>query len=402
MLDVVMVGIGGYGNANLKPLLSDAIQIPFRIVGAVDPNPSRCNHLQQLQARNIPIFATLEEFFAQSRADLAILSTPIHLHAPQTRYAVTHGAHVLCEKPLCATTDQWRQMTQARDGANRHVAIGYQWSFSQAIQALKADILAGHFGQPRRMRTIVLWPRGEDYYSRNDWAGMKRNRRGDWVLDSPVNNACAHYLHNMLYLLGDRVDRSAVPTHVSAELYRAQAIDNYDTAALRCRTESGVEVLFIVSHSIAKACEPRFSLEFEKATIEYDGGADHSIVARFADGTVRNYGRPDGPSDQKIHATMDAILKGQPSLCGIEAASAHLRTMWAAQFSTPQIVEFPQDLRRFEGESGRRRTWVADLDTALHRCYDEWRLPAELGIAWAKPGVEVLVAETDERSTPPA
>ena len=129
------------------------------------------------------------------------------------------------------------------------VAIGYQWSFSPAIQRLKGDIAAGVFGAPKRLKTIVLWPRDETYYSRNRWAGKQRDEAGNPIFDSPVSNACAHYLHNMLYVLGDAVDRSAIPSRVSAELYRAHPIENYDTAALRCWTDRGVEILFIVSHA---------------------------------------------------------------------------------------------------------------------------------------------------------
>ncbi len=44
--------------------------------------------------------------------------------------------------------------------------------------------------------------------------------QGRLVLDSPVNNACSHYLHNMFYVLGDRLDRSDQPKWVTAELYR--------------------------------------------------------------------------------------------------------------------------------------------------------------------------------------
>jgi len=34
------------------------------------------------------------------------------------------------------------------------------------------------------------------------------------VLDSPVNNATAHYLHNMFYVLGHATDASAMPACV--------------------------------------------------------------------------------------------------------------------------------------------------------------------------------------------
>src|SRR5438552_251290 len=84
-----------------------------------------------------------------------------------------------------------------------------------------------HLCRRKRMRCMVLGPRDEAYYNRNRWAGALRDAHGNLVLDSPANNACAHYLHNMLYVLGDVIDRSDPPATVTAELYRAHAITNY-------------------------------------------------------------------------------------------------------------------------------------------------------------------------------
>jgi hypothetical protein len=53
------------------------------------------------------------------------------------------------------------------------------------------------------------------------------------IFDSPANNATAHFLHNMFYLLGATRETSAAPAVVQAELYRANAIENFDTAAIR-------------------------------------------------------------------------------------------------------------------------------------------------------------------------
>ena len=137
------------------------------------------------------MFRSLEEFYAtRSRRP----GRHLHAAAPARAAdlaALAHGSHVLCEKPLCVTPADATAMTRARDAAGRQVAIGYQWSFSAAIQRLKADILAGVLGRPKRMRCLVLWPRDETYYGRNRWAGAKRDAHGNLVLDRPVNNACA-------------------------------------------------------------------------------------------------------------------------------------------------------------------------------------------------------------------
>jgi len=197
---VVLVGIGGYGDFYLSALLAKGDAEGVEIVGAVDPEPERSRHLADLRRRGTPLHGSIEEFYAASSADLAIIASPIHYHCEQTCAALAHGSHVLCEKPLCATVQEARQMAGARDLAGGFVAVGYQWSFSEAIQAAKRDVGDGAFGRPVRLKTMALWPRDEVYYRRNSWAGLQRDAGGRWVLDSPVNNAVAHYLHNMFYI----------------------------------------------------------------------------------------------------------------------------------------------------------------------------------------------------------
>ena len=158
MIDIAVAGIGGFGVHNLKPLLGAPETADFRLVGAVDPHASHSPLLDELKRREIPLFDSLEDFYANGRADLVILSTPIHLHASQTMTALRHGSNVLCEKPLCATITEANQMAEAQQKAGKHVAIGYQASFSVAVQRVKADILAGRFGRPIRLKTIVHHP----------------------------------------------------------------------------------------------------------------------------------------------------------------------------------------------------------------------------------------------------
>ena len=223
-VSLALVGIGGYGNAYVNMILDGWSRRTYDLVAAIDPNPSACRRLDELKALGVPLHASLESFYESHRVDLVVLSTPIALHAPQTALACARGSHVLCEKPLCATIEDAVAMCDELDRLERQVAIGYQWSFSGAVQSLKADVLAGVFGRAKRLRTIVLWPRDEAYYGRNRWAGAQRDGHGNLVWDSPVNNACAHYLHNMLYVTVELIDRSAEQATVVAEMYRAHPI----------------------------------------------------------------------------------------------------------------------------------------------------------------------------------
>src|SRR5512143_1675716 len=248
-VSLVMVGVGGMGAAYLEALLARKDEDLFRITGAVDPQPNRCKQYVEMRAMGVPCFISLQDFYRNRKADLAVLSTPIQMHMPQTTYALAKGSHVLCEKPAAGAIQEVRAALEAERAAGRWVAVGYQWSFSPAVQALKTDIRSGLFGAPRRFKCLYLWPRDEGYYARNEWAGRLKDAEGAWVLDSPAQNAMAHDLHNMFYVLGKERDASARPVEVEAELYRANAIENFDTAAARVWTEEGVEILFFVSHA---------------------------------------------------------------------------------------------------------------------------------------------------------
>jgi len=252
-VSVALVGISGMGLYYLKTLLEEFPPGVLELRAAIDPFPERSELYPRIKKLGIPVFDSLQKFYESSQAaELVVISSPIHYHVPQSCMALRSGSYVLCEKPLGATVQEAERLIQTRDESRRWVMIGYQWSYSAAIQALKKDIFAGLFGKPVRLKTICLWPREEAYYKRSDWAGRKKDESGNWILDSPANNAMAHFLHNLFYVLGDRVDRSAKPVQVAAELYRAYPIENFDSIACRAHTEEGTELLFYASHALKR------------------------------------------------------------------------------------------------------------------------------------------------------
>lgn len=396
---LVMVGIGGMGAVYLKELLERKDEGLFRIAGAVDPMPNRCRQYVEMRAMGVPCFVSLEDFYRNRRADLAVLSTPIQMHMAQTETALAKGSHVLCEKPAAGTIQEVRRAIEAERASGRWVEVGYQWSFSPAVQGLKADVRSGLFGAPKRFKCLYLWPRDEGYYARNDWAGRKRDKEGAWILDSPVQNAMAHDLHNMLYVLGKETGSSARPAEVEAELYRANAIENFDTAALRVRTEEGVELLFVVSHASREDRGPVVRYEFERAVVRCDSRAS-GLWAELEGGERKDYGVPDAEPMNKLWGSIAGVREeGRRPLCGLEAAASQTLCVNGAQDSMPEVRDFPAEIVRTVAEEGSRRLAVATpgakrrvvegLDEALSACYEAWRLPSEMGVPWSAKGAVV-------------
>jgi predicted dehydrogenase len=332
-----------------------------------------------------------------------LIVTPIHLHAEQTLFALRQGAHVLCEKPLAGSLDDAMRVVEAHQTAKGFAAIGYQWSFSQAVQALKRDVIAGALGRPKRLKTLVFFPRPLSYFRRNDWAGKIRTGDGVGVFDSPVNNAAAHYLHNMFYVLGHATDASAMPACVQAELYRANAIDNYDTAAIRTTTRCGVEVLFYTTHACVERRGPKMRFEFEDAVVDYDGLGSGQFIARFEDGRAKSYGHPNLDRHEKIWQSIDAARTGAPVVCGVHAALAHALCVDAAQKSTPEIAEFPPRLRHLVKHDGDELVCIDRLAEQLADCYERAELPAEHAgpLPWARAATPVELPVFIDRGAAP-
>lgn len=384
-ITVALVGAGGYGQYYANELLHNH-QDRIQLVGVIDPYVERSPHIDELRTRQISLYPDLSDFFAASTAQLVCIASPIQLHAAQTILALEHGANVLCEKPLCATIQDARSMAQADEQSSGFAAIGYQWSFSAAIQALKADILNGGLGQPIRLKSRVYWPRPDAYYNRNRWAGRIKLDDGSWVLDSPAGNAAAHYLHNMLYVLGATRETSAAVKSIQAELYRVNPIENYDTGILRCMTEQGVEILFYTTHACQNTINPIFDYEFENAVVRFDQNTGENITAHFHDGHQKNYGNPFAQGMGKIWQCVESVQTGQPIACGIQAAIPHVLCINGAQESAA-IGDFPDALRRTAIRSSDTLTYVDGLEDLLTHSYEANLLPSESGQAgWTAGG----------------
>ncbi len=384
-VSVALVGISGMGLHYLNALLEEFPSGTIEIRGVVDPFPEKSERYSELKDRGIPIFPSLKEFYEGGRSpELVIISSPIHYHVPQSCEALQHGSHVLCEKPIGATIQEVERLILQRDAVHRWVMIGYQWSYSPAIQTLKKDFLDGKLGRPIRLRSLYLWPRDESYYQRNNWAGKKKDEEGNWILDSPANNAMAHYLHNMLYILGNRLDKSVQPAEVTAELYRAYPIENFDSIACRIFTKEGTELLLYASHSTDRELGPMFSFEFEHAVITYDEFLDDT-VSNDREGQEKRYGSPEaGHPLRKLFEAVETVREQKLILCGPEAASSHTLCINGIQESSPEILVFPESMVQYDEEKGTR--WVKGLTEVFYDCYQKGILPGEAGYSWAHPG----------------
>lgn len=361
---ILLVGAGGYAGLYVRTLLS-CDDPSLRVEGVVDPYFSSCGDKDRILAAGIPVYDTMEDFYREHTADLAVVATPPFLHCEQSLYALSHGSAVLCEKPAAPTVEQVQDMIHGEKQAGRFLAIGYQWSFSEAIQALKRDILDGKLGRPVAFKTMVSWPRDRAYYGRGTGWGGRIRKDGVLILDSIASNACAHYLHNMLFLLGDDMVHAAFPQEVTGDCRRANDIENFDTCVLRVRAK-GVPLLFVATHAGEKHMDPVFRYEFDQAVVTFAQGEGSRITATFTDGSVKDYGDPFANDAKKLFDCIDCVRQGTHPICTAETALPHT-TLIRMIYETCPVSDFPAERLREDG----RRVWVDGLFEELWDVYQK-------------------------------
>lgn len=366
---ILFSAISGYGYYYLKTLFEEIPEDQAIICGVIDPQPEKSGHFPEIISRGVPIYSDIESFFNDgNQADLTVIASPLQYHVPQSIIAMKNGSNVLVDKPVGVTHAELKRLIAVKNQTRKWVEVGYQWSFSTPIQELKSDILSGKFGRPLRMKTICLWPRPYEYYTRNNWAGRIFSEDGSLVLDSIANNACAHFLHNMFFLDGPEMNRSSVPVSVSGERYRAYDIQNYDTVVCRVVTDNKTEILFYASHVSENKLNPSFEFEFENAVVRLNEDSD-GIAATLADGSIINYGHPDDDHQfKKLFMAIGACNQPSSMICPPEAALSQTLCINA-------LHELPEEIQTFSSTSvaiSQDRRWVRGLGEKLIAAYERW------------------------------
>lgn len=374
---ILLVSIGMYGQKYLEEATEK--DVGGNVVGIVDVAPGLEEKFPVIRKMGIPVYASLQSFFERDHADLAVISSPIHLHAAMVLECLRNGVNVLCEKPLCLTEQETRAMAEAARKADRFLALGWQLNYDRAVLALKRDILSGRFGKPLRFRCVHAMRRGRNYYARSNWAG-KISLDGREVLDSPFMNACAHHFQLMTFLLGDTMETPAALKEVQGELYRGNPhVGNYDIAALRVMTNGGVPILYYTAHPLKTKNLGQDGLaEFEHGTLTWGRGKPFVVTADT--GEVIDYGR-DGntPMMQKLYDAVQCVKDGAHPLCGPESGLSHLRAVRMAQTLPIRDVD-PSRVTWLE-EDNDLFPCVQGLEEAFLTAAEKWALPGEMGIS---------------------
>ena len=258
---IAIIGVSGYGSVHLQLARERQERGEVRITAATIINPQEAAAtILELRGQGAEIFDDYLDMFRRhaGRIDLCLIPTGIHWHARMTIAALEAGANVLVEKPLAGSLAEEQEIRRVEQRTGRFVAVGFQDIYEPGTLWLKDELRRGVIGEIKSVRFLGVWPRPRDYFTRNNWAGRLK-ADGISVMDSPLNNAFAHFVMLSLFFIG--ADEGEVtPALEGIELLRAHAIESFDTAVVRSVTARGVKLWFGASHACRETVEPEIMI----------------------------------------------------------------------------------------------------------------------------------------------
>lgn len=196
-INIGVIGVGGRGSyvASAFSEYAEKNNNCLQIMAVCDVYEKR----RKAAADKYKCFSTLDwrEVVAKPDLDAIIVATPDHWHAKIALAAMDAGKDVYCEKPMCHTNDEARDLIATVKETKRVFQVGSQTTSADQWYKAKKAIADGMIGkmlmsQGSYHRNSVEgewnWPidpnagpngKGEDYIDWKTWLGPAQNRPFD-------------------------------------------------------------------------------------------------------------------------------------------------------------------------------------------------------------------------------
>lgn len=333
---LALIGVSGYGSIYWQYVREAVAAGAARLAAVVVINPTEAGAaLAEMKRLGTRIYGCYGEMLAAEagKVDLCLIPTGIAWHGRMTVGALNAGMNVLVEKPLAGCLADAKAIREAEARSGRWVAVGFQDMYCPQALWLKKRLCGGEIGKINRVRMAGLWPRPVSYYARNDWAG-KVKADGALVLDSPLNNAFAHFVNLCLFFIGSDVESSVDVRLTEARLWRAHAIENFDTGFVRAESAAGSVFEFFVSHACPVSREPEIRIEGSRGIAEWHHEGPVAVLRDGREPAIRDL--PGSPETRRFmfEAAIRKLVDPTVFICSSAIAEKHTALINALHDST--------------------------------------------------------------------
>jgi predicted dehydrogenase len=220
-----IIGVGAFGTVRARAVAAHPLYV---LQGVADPHPAR-----RAQAPGSPAVRCADHReLLDAGVDVAIVSSPVHLHLEHALAALERGAHVLVEKPLSNSVTHCRRLVDAARAAGRTLAVGFTHRYFPSIRRVKVALDRGDLGALDHVRA----------YGGHEGLGQLR---ANWMYEGALSGGGAmmdigiHLTDLTRYLFGEIVEVYGVATGTVWKVAGSE-----DNAMAMFKTTAGLPVIY--------------------------------------------------------------------------------------------------------------------------------------------------------------
>ncbi|MDD3744107.1 MAG: Gfo/Idh/MocA family oxidoreductase [Lentimicrobiaceae bacterium] len=122
-----------------------------KIIGFFDSNHDRAESLAALYGAKA--YPSVHDILCDERIDAVSICTPNNTHAEYAMEAMSHGKHVLCEKPMACSVKEAKEIIDAAEKYKRKLFVGFNQRYFPAHVKAKEILAQGSLGKAISFRT---------------------------------------------------------------------------------------------------------------------------------------------------------------------------------------------------------------------------------------------------------
>jgi predicted dehydrogenase len=150
MTNMAVIGCGEWGPNHIRNFQAQA---GARVLFAVDLDSKRLQRIKELFPA-VECSSDADQVLANSEIEAVVVATPLQTHYGLVKKALLAGKHVLCEKPLCETVAQGRELIDLAQERDRVLMVGHVFLFNPGILKVKEILDNGGLGHLHYLHAI--------------------------------------------------------------------------------------------------------------------------------------------------------------------------------------------------------------------------------------------------------
>lgn len=188
-LNLAIVGYGGMGSLHRQQLSRENAK--FEISGIFDIDASRYAAARENGIENYDRFHSKEEIAADASTDAVLIATPNDSHLEYVTFFAQAGKHIICEKPVALSSDEYAQMLEVCDKNKVVLMVHQNRRWDPDFLTVKKMYDKNALGKFCRIESRVQGANGIP----GDWRKFEE-KGGGMMLDWGV-----HLIDQMVYML---------------------------------------------------------------------------------------------------------------------------------------------------------------------------------------------------------